>query len=101
MSRAAEINLSLEKARSKLCLGVLLVPNAYLEVEISMPTTGPPLASASSSKPHPPITILKRARTELPLAQTKFLKKTAKGKVLNSECSFYSIEQYQLPDAAT
>jgi hypothetical protein len=35
----------------------------------------------SASRPH--ITILKRTRADLPLSQTKFLKKTAKGKVLN------------------
>ncbi|KAK6903838.1 hypothetical protein I203_107346 [Kwoniella mangroviensis CBS 8507] len=40
-------------------------------------------ALPSSSKPHPPITILKRARADVPLAQNKFLKKTARGKVLN------------------
>ncbi|KAI9635360.1 uncharacterized protein MKK02DRAFT_36673 [Dioszegia hungarica] len=38
--------------------------------------------SASSSRTHPPITILKRTREDLPLSQTKFLKKTARGKVL-------------------
>ncbi|ORX34504.1 hypothetical protein BD324DRAFT_636170 [Kockovaella imperatae] len=32
---------------------------------------------------HPPITILKRTRADLGLAQNKFLKKTAKGKVLS------------------
>ncbi|GFZ46672.1 Chromosome disjunction protein 3 [Saitozyma sp. JCM 24511] len=46
-----------------------------------MTATAPPLAG--SSKPHPPITILKRTRADLPLSQTKFLKKTARGKVLN------------------
>jgi exosome complex exonuclease DIS3/RRP44 len=48
-----------------------------------MATTAPPIAG--SSKPHPPITILKRTRADLPLSQTKFLKKTARGKVLNCE----------------
>lgn len=43
-------------------------------------TAGP---VAGSSRPHPPITILKRSRADLPVSQTKFLKKTAKGKVLN------------------
>ncbi|KAK1926504.1 hypothetical protein DB88DRAFT_450259, partial [Papiliotrema laurentii] len=38
---------------------------------------------AGSSKPHPPITILKRNRTDAPLAQNKFVKKTARGKVLS------------------
>ncbi|ORY27766.1 hypothetical protein BCR39DRAFT_589039 [Naematelia encephala] len=37
--------------------------------------------SVGPSKPHPPITILKRSRADVPLAQTKFLKKTARGKV--------------------
>ncbi|CAD6582390.1 MAG: exosome catalytic subunit dis3 [Tremellales sp. Tagirdzhanova-0007] len=46
-----------------------------------MAPTASPVVNAS--KPHPPITILKRARADLPLAQTKFFKKTAKGKVLN------------------
>ncbi|KAL7418616.1 exosome catalytic subunit dis3 [Cryptotrichosporon argae] len=34
-------------------------------------------------KPHPPIVILKRQREDLPLSQTKFMKKTARGKVQN------------------
>jgi hypothetical protein len=33
----------------------------------------------------PVITILKRRRADAPFAQTKFYKKTAKGKVMNSE----------------
>ncbi|WWD22110.1 hypothetical protein CI109_106599 [Kwoniella shandongensis] len=41
------------------------------------------VAVPSSSKPHPPITILKRARTDVPLSHTKFLKKTARGKVMS------------------
>ncbi|WWC59353.1 uncharacterized protein I303_101905 [Kwoniella dejecticola CBS 10117] len=40
-------------------------------------------ALPSSSKSHPPITILKRARADVPLSQNKFSKKTARGKVLN------------------
>ncbi|WVQ84127.1 hypothetical protein IAT38_006274 [Cryptococcus sp. DSM 104549] len=36
-----------------------------------------------SSKPHPPITILKRHRSDVPLSENKFLKKTARGKVMN------------------
>ncbi|WVR04559.1 hypothetical protein IAU60_001566 [Kwoniella sp. DSM 27419] len=40
-------------------------------------------ALPGSSKPHPPITILKRARADVPLSQNKFLKKTARGKVMN------------------
>jgi exosome complex exonuclease DIS3/RRP44 len=46
-----------------------------------MATVATPIAG--SSKPHPPITILKRNRADVPLSQTKFLKKTAKGKVLS------------------
>ncbi|KAK4689829.1 exosome complex exonuclease DIS3/RRP44, partial [Tremellales sp. Uapishka_1] len=45
-----------------------------------MTTVAPP---ASTSTVHPKITILKRARADIPLAQNKFLKKTAKGKVLS------------------
>jgi hypothetical protein len=47
-----------------------------------MATAALPLASSSGAKPHPPITILKRTRQDIPLAQNKFFKKTAKGKVL-------------------
>lgn len=36
-------------------------------------------------KPHPTITILKRTREDQHLSQNKFLKKTARGKVINSE----------------
>ncbi|EIW68849.1 hypothetical protein TREMEDRAFT_63316 [Tremella mesenterica DSM 1558] len=46
-----------------------------------MASTALPLVG--SSKPHPPITILKRARTDQPLSLTKFAKKTAKGRVLS------------------
>lgn len=47
--------------------------------------------SASSSRTHPPITILKRTREDLPLSQTKFLKKTARGKVLT--CTLISLAE--------
>ncbi|WVF69920.1 hypothetical protein IAT40_004704 [Kwoniella sp. CBS 6097] len=40
-------------------------------------------SGSSTSKPHPPITILKRSRADIPVSQNKFLKKTARGKVLN------------------
>lgn len=42
-------------------------------------------ATAASTSAIPEITILKRHREDLPLAQNKFLKKTAKGKVLQCE----------------
>lgn len=48
--------------------------------------------SSSVIRDHPPITILKRTRADLPLSQTKFLKKTARGKVLNCE----SNERYEV-----
>jgi len=35
-----------------------------------------------SSKPRPPITILKRYREDVSVSQTRFMRKTAKGKVL-------------------
>jgi len=56
---------------------------------ITMATTATPIAG--SSKPHPPITILKRARADVPLSQTKFLKKTAKGKVLSCMSDSYRL----------
>lgn len=40
------------------------------------------IAVDEGSPSHPPITILKRQRADAPLAQNKFLKKTARGKVL-------------------
>ncbi|EKC97971.1 nucleolar exosome component, involved in rRNA processing and RNA degradation, Dis3p [Trichosporon asahii var. asahii CBS 8904] len=40
--------------------------------------------SDEGSSSHPPITIIKRQRADAPLAQNKFLKKTARGKVLQS-----------------
>jgi exosome complex exonuclease DIS3/RRP44 len=49
-------------------------------------------ATAASTSAIPEITILKRHREDLPLAQNKFLKKTAKGKVL--QCESYSACQF-------
>ena len=43
------------------------------------------------SRPHPPITILKRARADLPLSQNKFVRKTVRGRVQNGEASFLNL----------
>jgi exosome complex exonuclease DIS3/RRP44 len=46
-----------------------------------MTTVATPITPVNGMRPA--ITILKRTRADLALSQTKFLKKTAKGKVLN------------------
>jgi len=50
-----------------------------------------------SSKPRPPITILKRYREDVSVSQTRFMRKTAKGKVLTCKLSPYSSTQADQP----
>lgn len=63
------------------------VTSSVTNLRVVAPHTYPSTAMVSTasdegSSSHPPITILKRQRADAPLAQNKFLKKTARGKVL-------------------
>ena len=49
--------------------------------------------TAGAAPAHPPITILKRQRQDLPISQNKFLKKTARGKVLQCMLSAPSLRR--------